>query len=302
MGLIEKINLNHLRIFLVVYRTRSMTLAAKELHLTQSGVSQQIKGLEDSLNIVLFDRLGRKIIPTAQAEILYAECSRKLDELDTTLARVASQGNELTGVVRVGFPPIFGQFIVLPQIARFARENPGVTFELKVGLLEEMEAGLDDGSLDLAFIDSLYKAPHIALQQVYLESLHMCCHESLLERYGTYEFSARFFRELPYIGYTPGEPMFREWFQSNFSTTPHHLNIVASIMDSYAIMRLVAEGIGVALLPEVILKKLQKDHTGIRVFEAKANVSNPICLASLERRTLSVAAEGFFHWIKNAIV
>lgn len=301
MGLLEKINLNHLRIFLVVHRTRSMTQAARELHLTQSGVSQQIKALEDSLNVILFDRLSRKLIPTAHAESLYAECSHKFDELDAVLSRIASQGSELTGVVRVGFPPIFGQFIVLPQIATFAREHPGVKLELKVGLQSEMEKGLEDGSLDLAFVDSFLKRPQISLEQVHLESLHMCCHESVLDRHGTYQFSSSYFRELPYIGYTPDEPMFREWFQLNFDTAPHHLNIVTSIMDSYAIMRLVGEGIGVGLLPEVILRKLQKDYTGIRVIEAKANISNPICLALLERRTLSAAAESFHRWIKNAI-
>jgi len=65
MLLIDQLNLNHLRVFECVYRTGSMTAAAKELHLTQSGVSQHIKSLEDVLNFKLFDRIQQRLVPTS---------------------------------------------------------------------------------------------------------------------------------------------------------------------------------------------------------------------------------------------
>ena len=86
MGLLTHLNLNYIRIFLSVYRTKSMTQAAKQLHLTQSGVSQQIKALEEALDITLFDRINRRIIPTAEAEILYNLCSQRLDELESAIS------------------------------------------------------------------------------------------------------------------------------------------------------------------------------------------------------------------------
>ena len=55
--LIDQLNLNQLRIFESVYRTQSMTQAAVELGLTQSGVSQHIRALEDVLGLSLFDRI-----------------------------------------------------------------------------------------------------------------------------------------------------------------------------------------------------------------------------------------------------
>ncbi|MCC6137911.1 MAG: LysR family transcriptional regulator, partial [Bdellovibrionaceae bacterium] len=58
--LLDQINMNYLRIFEAVYRTRSMTQAANELHLTQSGISQHIKSLEDTLDLQLFDRIKQK--------------------------------------------------------------------------------------------------------------------------------------------------------------------------------------------------------------------------------------------------
>lgn len=68
--IIDRINLNHLRVFECVYRTKSMTIAAEELHLTQSGVSQHIRSLEESLDIRLFDRIKHKLVPTGEARQL----------------------------------------------------------------------------------------------------------------------------------------------------------------------------------------------------------------------------------------
>ncbi len=69
--IIDHINLNYLRVFECVFRTGSMTTAAQELHLTQSGVSQHIRSLEDVLGIRLFDRIKKKLIPTTTADILF---------------------------------------------------------------------------------------------------------------------------------------------------------------------------------------------------------------------------------------
>ena len=102
MGLLTHLNLNYIRIFLSVYRTKSMTQAAKQLHLTQSGVSQQIKALEEALDITLFDRINRRIIPTAEAEILYNLCSQRLDELESAISQISTKDSELKGKVKIG--------------------------------------------------------------------------------------------------------------------------------------------------------------------------------------------------------
>ncbi len=300
MGLLEQINLNYLRIFLVVYRTRSMTLAAKELHLTQSGVSQQIKSLEENLSVTLFDRVNRKIIPTAHAETLFHACSQKLDELEETLEKIANVTKQLSGKVRVGFPPVFGQHIILPLIAEFHKAHQDVTFELRVGLADEIVDLLEEGELDFAFIDSFAKHPQLVTESVHLEYLDLCCHKKLLPEFGDYEFTLKYFKKLPYIGYLSGEPIIRNWFQTNFDSVPHQLHVVASIMDSHAIARLVKEGVGVGLLPELVLTELEKGGD-VHRFRSRNRVANNVALACLDKRTLTPTASQFMGWLKQAL-
>ena len=62
---------NRLQVFAFVYRTGSILLAAKELHLTRSAVSQQLSKLEKELGAKLFERAHRKVRPTNAASRLY---------------------------------------------------------------------------------------------------------------------------------------------------------------------------------------------------------------------------------------
>ena len=86
--LIDQINLNQLRVFESVYRTKSMTHAARELHLTQSGVSQHIKALEDVLELKLFDRIKQKLVPTPSARELYKNTAKSFEDIETILNKL----------------------------------------------------------------------------------------------------------------------------------------------------------------------------------------------------------------------
>ncbi len=64
-------DIHQLRIFASVYRNRSFSKASKENHISQPTISEHVKNLENDLDCKLFDRLGRSIVPTKEAEILY---------------------------------------------------------------------------------------------------------------------------------------------------------------------------------------------------------------------------------------
>src|SRR3954464_13772698 len=111
------LNLNLLRVFESVFRTKSMTEAAKELHLTQSGVSQHITALEEVLKIKLFDRVKQRLIPTDSGNILYSQSHTSLNEIENVIWQLRGEERSLRGVVNIGMPIEFGNNIVMPVIA-----------------------------------------------------------------------------------------------------------------------------------------------------------------------------------------
>jgi DNA-binding transcriptional LysR family regulator len=78
--------------FTTLARVGSFTLAAKELHLTQSAVSHAIKSMEDDLEVRLFNRLGRRVTLTAPGEQLLAHAHKILAEMRTARADLEAFG------------------------------------------------------------------------------------------------------------------------------------------------------------------------------------------------------------------
>ncbi len=75
------IETRHLQIFVAVYKEKSFTKAAEQLNTSQPTVSEHVQNLETRLNCRLFDRLGRSILPTTEAEMLYPRAMAILEDL-----------------------------------------------------------------------------------------------------------------------------------------------------------------------------------------------------------------------------
>ena len=301
MGLFAHLNLNYLRVFLVVYKTGSMTKAAKELHLTQSGVSQQIKSLEDALSITLFDRISRRIVPTSEADSLFLECSGRLGDLEGALERISSDQSELNGTVKVGFPPIFGNHIVLPAIAEFSRKFPKVRFDLTIESNEDIIRLVLNGHLDFAFIDSFSKNIQLTTREIFVEYLDLYCHRNILGHFGSYSFDMEYFKKLPFIAYISGGPLLGSWFHQNFDIVPRNLNIIASVMDMNALATTILQEMGVGLLPEPIFNNSGEKFKDIHLFKAKSRVANSIYVCHFTKRSMSRTAARCYQFLCEKI-
>ena len=97
--------LQHLRTFVVVYQERSFTSAASRVYATQSGLSMQIKELEEHLGVQLFERSTRGVLPTAAGSRYYERALRILRELDDARREIRVLKGELLGSVAIGVMP-----------------------------------------------------------------------------------------------------------------------------------------------------------------------------------------------------
>ncbi|HSH14102.1 MAG TPA: LysR family transcriptional regulator, partial [Desulfurivibrionaceae bacterium] len=121
---------HHLRIFSEVYRLRSFTRAAESLNISQPTISEHIKNLEGELSANLFDRLGRTIIPTATAELLFPRVQQLLDSLNRLHDDLLRARDEVRGALVLGASTIPGTYIVPTRVVEFSRLHPQVTFEV----------------------------------------------------------------------------------------------------------------------------------------------------------------------------
>lgn len=284
--ILDQINLNHLRIFESVYRSRSMTLAAKDLHLTQSGVSQHIKTLEEGLGFRLFDRLAQKLVPTRSADLLYEKCTQGLYAIEQGLLELKGNGTLLRGVVRVGMPIEFGNNLLMQRIGRFCRQNPEVRFDIRLGYATRMNEMLLSGDLDFAFVDEYSMNRRIKTQRVATEVLQLCMAESAWKEVKRPE-SKKFFESLEYVDYQQDEPLLRMWFRHHLGFQSLNINCRAHVMDVQAIANLILSGGVVGVLPDHVIEAISKrKQDGLHLFKGCGDpLVNHISLAYLTERS-----------------
>ncbi|HUP58695.1 MAG TPA: LysR family transcriptional regulator [Bdellovibrionota bacterium] len=299
--IIDTLNLNHLRIFECVYRTRSMTAASKELHLTQSGVSQHIKSLEDVLGVKLFDRIKQKLIPTPASATLFRKTADSLYGIEQTLTELKGGEQQLSGSISIGMPIEFGNNIVMPLLAKFCRQHPRVRFALRYGFPTEMNAGILGGDLDFAFVDAFELDPRITTERVFDETLVLCCHPKIAKEKGPIK-GKQGFETLEYVDYQPGEPVLRAWFHHHLGSRNLKLNVRATVMDVQGVARLIQSGAAVGILPEYLVDQLEKVGGELHRFKGSGTpLKNTISVAWLPERTVSPAAAAAMKWFLNEL-
>lgn len=282
---IRGLNLNSLLVFSSVYRNGGMTLASKEMGMTQPGVTQHIKNLESLLNVELFHRIGKKLIPTKEAENLWEGLTESLENIESVLSNISRKDRQFTGNVKIGLPIEFGNTMVLPKLSEIRRQLPQVQFHITYGLPHELNSLIMEGKLDFAFIDQYQKNPAIRSEVVYHENLILCCSKDYYELVGQQRKEKAYFESLSYVEYQPGELILRDWFERAYGFKKMRLGVASYSFDVQGVATLVSHSMGVGVLPEHVFLKLKENGTPLHQFRTRVGpVNNPISLAYLDQR------------------
>jgi DNA-binding transcriptional LysR family regulator len=253
------IDLRHLAALEAVARTRSFGRAARELGYTQSAVSQQIAQLERIVGQRLFDRPGgpRRVEPTEAGLLLLGHADAIVAQLDAARADMAALAEGAAGTLRVGIYQSVGARLLPALVRRFRAQWPLVGVRVR----EESAAAdllrlLEHGELDLTFADlplpegpfewaELLQDPYVLLVSARSELASLDSAPPL-----------RDVAKLPLIGRrTTDEP---ERFVAGRAP---ELNVVFRTDDNGTLAALVAEDLGAAIEPRLVVDPRNRDVT-----------------------------------------
>lgn len=126
-----QINLRHVEVFRSVMLAGSVVGAARMLNVTQPGVSRTIGLMELRLGFNLFERRGRRLVPTAEAETLYYEVEQTYLAVDRISQVAMDLRHKRAGALRIGTFPALAHWQVPQAIARFIADRPEVTVQVQ---------------------------------------------------------------------------------------------------------------------------------------------------------------------------
>lgn len=157
------LDLTLLRSFIAVVDCGSVLHAAARVGRSQSAVSMQIQRLEDDVGRSLFHRDGRALRPNAAGEELLLHARRLLRLSDEALASLRRP--EDAGLVRLGVPEDYAEYLVLPALARFAEAHPLAEIEVICEPSSALIQLLGAGRLDLALMTRYPNQPFEVLRR-----------------------------------------------------------------------------------------------------------------------------------------
>ncbi len=147
----RNVTLRQMRVFAMVARTLSFTRAARELHLTQPAVSQQVKLLEADIGLPLFEQLGRKVHLTPAGAELLRYANQTLDLLREAGEAIAAMRGLRRGVLKLGAVST-AKYFAPSLLAAFTPAHPEVTIKFSVGNRGEIIRQLAANEIDLVIM------------------------------------------------------------------------------------------------------------------------------------------------------
>jgi DNA-binding transcriptional LysR family regulator len=125
-------DIHRFKIFTSVFRCKSFSKASKELNLTQPTVSNHIKILEEEFELKLFERLGKTIIATKQAEALYGHAMEIIESADIMKEAISEVRRDPTGRLIIGASTVPGEYLLPRMMHGFRERYPAVSFDVEI--------------------------------------------------------------------------------------------------------------------------------------------------------------------------
>ncbi len=268
----------------------SFTKAAEILNYTQSGVSRMIADLEKEWGVTLLERSKNGVKPTSDGLKLLLYAQNLCADFDKLKMQVDELNGLESGLIRIGtFSSVATHW--LPNIIKeFQKDYPNIDYELLLGDYTEIEEWIHTGRVDCGF---LRLPTHPDFETIFLEEDKLM---AIIPENHPLKDSEKFpvtaLCDEPFMLLEKGaKAEISEIFERN-NLTP---NVKFTTWDDYAVMSMVESGLGIAILPQLILKRVPYK---ILAKELDVSAFRNIGLALRNKKTASLAVNRFIDYLK----
>lgn len=275
--------------FVKTVETGSFTRAAQELDYAQSSISKMVSDLETEWGMTLMERSKKGVCLTSAGEQILPFLRKVLQDHQKLEGQICRMNGLETGVVRIG---TFASVAInwLPNLfAALQRDYPGIEYEMLLGDYEEVEHWIDEGRVDCGFLrlPTLPKFDTILLKQdeykVVLPLGHALAKKETI--------AAEDLNGLPFLLLEHGGKTEVSDLLEQYHVQP---DIRFITWEDFAIMAMVEKGMGVSILPDMILRRIPYQ---IEIRSLQTPYYRPIGLAMKRMKALPPAVQKFIEYL-----
>ena len=278
------VNLEWYRTFKAIYKTGTLTGASQVLFISQPGVSLHLSSLENYVGYKLFDRTGRKMVPTERGKVLYnftIEALSKLEEAEKNFQRSTEKH---TPTISIGM--CFETFqITLEQYISSLPFNVIIRF----GEYPEMVENLEKGILDIIITPQMVPKTSIEYQPFSSETIVIVGGNQTdekefqaIEKFNDNEAIEIWLKSQKWYGTTGDMEHLRRFWQLNFNKYPDFRpNYIVPNLNS--IVRCLSSGQGLAVIPDFLCKKELESGQIKLIWKGKVPLENTLHFATRKK-------------------
>lgn len=248
-------DIRKLEAFARVFEYCSFSKAGKALYLSQPTISAHVAALEQELGAVLFDRIGRMVVPTKAGEVLYAHAVKIFEISSEAISEIHRLQERVTGRLELGGSTIPANYILPAYLARFWKKYPDVILDLRIGDSEEIVAQMQEGKLMLGVVGGMFGGPELEYVPLVRDRLALVMVPALRDKYADGD-AVSMVRNLPWVMREEGSGT-----RAAMDAALEHLGLEAralhvSIMvrNAGAMARCLEEGMGAGITSAVTVR------------------------------------------------
>jgi DNA-binding transcriptional LysR family regulator len=284
--------------FCVLAKTGSFTQTARELHLTQSGISHSMKALEQEAGCRLLDRLGKKVVLTQAGEQLLQHAEKILAEMASARDSLSALGKWGKGRLRLGASTTACQHLIPPVLREFKESFPDHVITLEPGDTPELVEALLKHRIDLALSLEVESEAQLEFHPLFTDELHF-----IVSATHPWAQAKRVERdEIPrqnYILYSKRSVTFR-LIENYFRQEEMILNTVFEVGSMEATKELVKLGLGVCVLAPWVARKELEEGSLVALPLGRRKLSRRWGILHWRGKRLTLAEETFIGLCESA--
>jgi len=284
-----------LRIFHSVAAAGSLTHAGDTLHLSQSAVSRQIRGLEESLNVTLFHRHARGLILTEQGELLFDATRSMATRLEAAEARIRDSEDEVFGQLKVTTTIGFGTLWLAPRLSALYAKYPELNIEL---MLEERVLDLPMREADVAIRMKEPSQADLVRRRLMSVVIKLYASQDYLERHGT-PTSMEDLKNHRLISQNSSAPQVTASAAMINKLMATRIFSHLRVNNYFGILQGVIQGLGIGVLPDYLTEDFPQL---VNVLPDQVSTDVPVYLAYPEELRHSKRIEAFRDFVLDEVI
>ena len=287
--------LRHMKIFVAVFQYSSITKAADKLHLAQPSVSFAVKELEEYYGIRLFERLGRRISPTEAGKELYGYALHIVSEFEELEKKIRNW--DALGVIRIGASITIGTHLLPTLLKQYQIRVPELRMEVKIRRSAEIEQLILNNDIDIGLIENQPEHPDLTAVPFMEDTLEAIVSNSH-PLAGRSQVTLKELAEYPFLMREKGSAG-RDILDACFALEQISVRPLWESASTQAIVRAAAEGLGVAVLPALLVQKNVEEET-VRRIPFPQPLTRKLNIVYHKRKYLTSRMQGFIQLCRTA--